>query len=211
MSRGFSSAINTALQSSTVRLVTFAELDFASGALYVHDGLGTYTWGGNNWLGVGDFGGISSVEEGAEVSPYSLNLTLSGLDAGLVSTALTESYFMRDVNVYLGLLDANDALIETPTQIWSGFMDVMSVTAGASGGDSITLTAESELGRFDRSANLRYTDTMLRKRDSDDKFFEFLKDMEGVKVSWGKKTSDNLAGSSGGRDDTIIRIPTFQR
>ena len=200
MSRGFSAAINTALQSSTVRLVTFAELDFASGVLYVHDGLGTYTWGGNDWIGVGDFGGISSVEEGSEISPYSLNLTLSGLDASLVATALTESYFMRDVKVYLGLLSEVDALIDTPTQIWSGFMDVMSVTAGASGGDSIILTAESELGRFDRSANLRYTDTMLRKRDSSDKFFEFLKDIEGVKVSWGKKTSDQLAGggSSGG-------------
>lgn len=205
MSRGFSSAINTALQSSTVRLVTFAELDFASGTLYVHDGLGTYTWGGNDWLGVGDFGGISSVEEGTEVSPYSLNLMLSGLDAGLVATALTENYFMRDVNVYLGLLDANDALIETPTQIWSGFMDVMSVTAGASGGDSITLTAESELGRFDRSANLKYTDTMLRNRDPDDKFFEFLKDIEGVKVSWGKKTGDQLVGGSAGGGGTSPR------
>lgn len=209
MSRGFSASINAALQSNNVRLVTFAELDFASGTLYVHDGLGTYTWGGNDWLGVGDFGGISSVEEGSEVSPYSLNLTLSGLDAGLVSTALTENYFMRDVNVYLGLLDEDDSLIDTPTKIWAGFMDVMSVTAGASGGDSITLTAESELGRFDRSANLRYTDTMLRKRDSNDKFFEFLKDIEGVKISWGKKTSDQLAGSSGGRDDTIISIPRF--
>ena len=208
MSRGFSSAVNTALQSTTVRLVTFAELDFASGTLYVHDGLGTYAWGGNNWLGVGDFGGISSVEEGAEVSPYSLNLTLSGLDAGLVSTALTENYFMREVKVYLGLLNHLDALIDTPTQIWSGFMDVMSVTAGASGGDSITLTAESDLGRFDRSANLRYTDTMLRKRDANDKFFEFLKDIEGVKVSWGKMTSENLVGSSGGRGD--FKMPSFR-
>jgi hypothetical protein len=85
---------------------------------------------------------------------------------------------------------------------------VMSVTAGASGGDSITLTAESELGRFDRSANLRYTDTMLRKRDATDKFFEFLKDIEGVKISWGKRTSDQLAGSSGGRDD--FKIPSFR-
>lgn len=194
--RGLSASVITALESSTVRLITFAELDFASGTLYVHDGIGTYTWGSNDWLGVGDFGGISSVEEGSEVSPYSLNLTLSGLDAGLVSTALTENYFMRDVNIYLGLLDADDSLIDTPTQIWSGFMDVMSLTAGANGGDSITLTAESELSKFDRSANLRYTDTMLRKRDATDKFFEFLKDIEGVKISWGKNNSGNLVGSN---------------
>ena len=198
MSRGLSTAVKNALKAQTVRLITFAELDFASGTLYVHDGLGTYTWGGNDWLGVGDFGGISTVEEGSEVSPYSLNLTLSGLDAGLVATALTENYFMRDVSIYLGLLDEDDALIDTPTQIWAGFMDVMSLTAGASGGDTITLTAESELSKFDRSANLRYTETMLRKRNANDKFFEFLKDIEGVKVSWGSKTSGNLVGSSSG-------------
>ena len=198
MSRGFSSSINTALTQSSVRLVTFAELDFSSGKIYVHDGLGTYTWGGNNWLGVGDFGGISSVQEGTEVSPYSLQLTLSGLDASIVSTALDKNdrYFMRDIKVYLGLLNADDELIDTPSQIWAGFMDVMTLTAGESGGDAITLTAESELARFDRSPNLRYTHTMLQKRNSDDKFFEFLKDIEGVKISWGKQTSGNLAGST---------------
>ena len=198
MSRGFSTAINDALTESTVRLVTFAELDFSSGKLYVHDGLGTYTWGGQDWQGVGDFGGISNVEEGTEVSPYSLRLTLSGLDAGIVSTALdpNDRYFMRDVKIYLGVLSAADSLIETPTQIWAGFMDVMTLTAGETAGDSITLSAESELSRFDRSPNLRYTHIMLQKRNEDDKFFEFLKDIEGVKISWGKQNSGNLTGST---------------
>ena len=189
MSRGLSSAVLSALSASTVRLVTFAKLSFDSGTMYVHDGLGTYTWGSQNWLGLGDFGGISTVEEGAEVSPYSLNLTLSGLDSSLISETLGENYYMREVDIYLGLLDGDDALIDTPTKIWSGFMDVMSLSAGASGGDSITLTAESEMSKFDRSANLRYTDTMLKKRNSSDKFFEFLKDIEGVKIMWGKKTA----------------------
>lgn len=207
MSRGFSSAINTALQASVVNPVMFAELAFSSGTLYVHDGIGTYTWGSQDWLGVGDFGAISNVEEGAEVSPYSLTLTLSGIDAGLISTALTENYYMRDVSIYLGLLDEDDTLIDTPTQIWSGFMDVMSVTAGAAGGDKIVLSAESELSRFDRSANLRYTDTMLKKRNASDKFFEFLKDIDGVKVLWGK-----AVGTAGGSSFELDRQrPTYMK
>jgi len=187
MSRGLSPSVLDALRSTTVRLVTFAKLSFSSEVMYVHDGLGTYNWGDQNWLGVGDFGSISSVEEGAEISPYSLNLTLSGLEADLISKTLNENYYMRPVDVYLGLLDENDSLVDTPTQIWSGYMDVMSLTAGASGGDAITLTCESEMAKFDRSANLRYTDTMLKKRNASDKFFEFLKDIDGVKIMWGKK------------------------
>jgi len=194
--RAFSSEVITALESSTVRLVTFASLDFVSGTIYVHDGIGTYTWGGHDWLGVGDFGGISSVEEGQEVSPYALTLKLSGLDPSLISSAMTEDYFMREVNVYLGILSDVDALIDTPTQIWSGFMDVMKFTVGADGGDSIELTAESELSKFDRSKNLRYTHQQQQKRDATDLFFEFLKDIQGLKVTWGSKNSNNLTGGT---------------
>ena len=81
MSRSFSTSVKNALKSQTVRIVMFAELDFSSGTLYVHDGLGTYTWGGEDWLGVGDFGSISSIEEGSEISAYSINLTLSALES----------------------------------------------------------------------------------------------------------------------------------
>ena len=196
MSRGLSASVISALTSNTVRPIIFAELDFSSGVLYVHDGIGTYTWGGQDWLGVGNFGAISNIQEGAEVSPYSLTLTLSGVDTGLTGTALNEDYFMRDVNIYLGLLDEDDVLVETPAQIWSGFMDVMSVTLGSSGGDSIELTCESELAKFDRSANLRYTHVQQQKRNSSDLFFEFLKDIEGAKIRWKSANSENLTGSN---------------
>lgn len=196
MSRGLSASVISALSSNTVRPIIFAELDFSSGVLYVHDGIGTYTWGGQDWLGVGNFGAISNIQEGAEVSPYSLTLTLSGVDTGLTGTALNEDYFMRDVNIYLGLLDEDDVLVETPAQIWSGFMDVMSVTLGSSGSDSIELTCESELAKFDRSANLRYTHVQQQKRNSSDLFFEFLKDIEGAKIRWKSANSENLTGSN---------------
>ena len=206
MSRSFSASVKNALKSNTVRIVMFAELDFSSGILYVHDGIGTYTWGSEDWLGVGDFGSISSIEEGSEVSPYSINLTLSALDTTMAGAALTEDYFMRDVTVYMGILDEDDALIDTPVQVWAGFMDVMTITAGSSGGDSITLIAESELSKFDRSRNLKYTHANQQKKDSTDLFFEFLKDIEGVKVRWKSNKSENLTGSSSGQ---YGNIPNF--
>ena len=54
MSRGLSTAVVNALKSDVVRPVTFAKLDFSSSTMYVHDSIGTFTWGGNDWLGVGD-------------------------------------------------------------------------------------------------------------------------------------------------------------
>lgn len=207
MSRGLSAGVISALSSNTVRPIIFAELHFSSGVVYTHDGIGTYTWGSQDWIGVGSFGSISSIQEGTEVSPYSITLTLSGLDEDMAGAALTEDYFMRDVTVYLGLLDEDDGLIDTPTQLWAGFMDVMTVSLGESGGDTIELICESELAKFDRSSNLRYTHVQQQKVNSSDLFFEFLKDIEGAKIRWKSPNSENLTG--GGGDDTYTRLPNI--
>ena len=196
MSRGFPTNVATALAQQHVAIVTFAKLEFPSGTVYVHNSLGTYTWGGQDWLGVGDLGSISQVEEGIDVSPYAITLTLSGLDATISGAALTEDYFMHPVTVYMGVLDADDALLADPTQIWSGFMDQMNVSLGADGGDAIQLIAESELSRFDVSRNLMYTNAAQQERYSGDLFFSHIHKVQGAKFDWGKKT----AGRDGNTD-----------
>lgn len=196
MSRGFPSNVLTALSSDHVALVTFAKLEFPSGTLYLHNSLGTYTWGGNDWLGTGDLGEISQLEEGAEISPYKISLSLSGLDATISGAALTEDYYLQPVTVYLGVLDANDALIANPTVVWEGAMDQMELSVGAADGDTIVLTAESELARFDKASNLKYTDAQLQSDFSGDLAFEFMADIEGAKIRWGDANSDSIAGVS---------------
>ena len=187
MSRGFPAAVATALAQKNVAIVTFAKLEFPSGTVYLHNSLGSYTWGGQEWLGVGDLGSISQVEEGLDVSPYAITLTLSGLNATISGAALTEDYYLHGVTVYLGVLDADDVLIDTPTQIWAGFMDQMNMTVGADGGDAIQLVAESELSRFNKSLNLMYTNTAQQERSTGDLFFNFLHRIEGAKINWGSR------------------------
>jgi len=206
MSRGFPANVATALAQQHVAIVTFAKLEFPSGTIYVHNSLGTYTWDSQDWLGVGDLGSISQVEEGIDVSPYAITLTLSGLDSTISGAALTEDYFMRPVTVYMGVLDADDALIADPTQIWAGFMDQMNVSLGADGGDAIQLIAESELSRFDVSRNLMYTNAAQQERYSGDLFFSHIHKVQGAKFNWGAKT----AGTDGAFDleDDATRLTT---
>ena len=209
MSRGFSTQINNALQAQEVRLVTFAKLEFPSGTVYVHNSIGTYTWGSQDWAGVGDLGSISKVEEGTDVSPYSITLTLSGLDSTISGAALTEDYYMRPVTTYIGLLDTDDTLLEDPTQIWAGFMDQMNVTVGAPGGDAIELIAESELSRFDKSANLMYTNVAQQQRYSGDLFFNHIHKVPDAKINWGQSgPSGNITG---GASDSVPRTPGPRR
>ena len=206
MSRGFPANVATALAQQHVAIVTFAKLEFPSGTIYVHNSLGTYTWDSQDWLGVGDLGSISQVEEGIDVSPYAITLTLSGLDATISGAALTEDYFMHPVTVYMGVLDADDALIADPTQIWAGFMDQMNVSLGADGGDAIQLIAESELSRFDVSRNLMYTNAAQQERYSGDLFFSHIHKVQGAKFNWGAR----IAGTDGTFDleDDSKRLTT---
>ena len=194
MSRGFPTSVANALSAGHVSLITFCKLAFPSGTIYVHNSIGTYTWGGQDWLGVGDFGEISSIEEGLDVSPYKISLTLSGLDATISGAALTEDYYMHPVSVYLGALNADDALIADPTVVWEGVMDQMDVSIGASGGDSIQLTAESELARFTKSSAKKYTHSQQQSQHAGDLIFEFMADIEDAHIRWGDANSDSVAG-----------------
>ena len=110
MSRGFPTNVANALATQHVSLVTFVKLAFPSGTVYLHNSIGTYTFGGNDYLGVGDLGAISPLEEGADISPYQITLSLSGLDSTIAGAALTEDYYMHAVTVLLGVLNADDAL-----------------------------------------------------------------------------------------------------
>ena len=211
MSRGFPSDVLTALSSEHVALVTFAKLEFPSGTLYLHNSIGTYTWGGNDWLGTGDLGEISQLEEGAQISPYKITLSLSGLDATISGAALTEDYYLQPVTVYIGVLNANDVLIADPTIVWEGAMDQMELSVGAADGDVIVLTAESELARFDKASNLKYTDAQLQSDSAGSLGFEFMADIEGAKIRWGDPNSDAVAGGPANPNiyDNINVNPTF--
>ena len=197
MSRGFPTAVATALSAGHVVLVTFAKLEFPSGTIYVHNSIGTYNWGGQNWLGTGDFGEISQIEEGADVSPYKITLTLSGLDATISGAALNEDYYMHPATVYLGALNADDELIADPTVVWEGVMDQMNISIGAGGGDAIQLIAESELARFDKASNKKYTHSQQQNEHSGDLLFEFMADIQDAKIRWGDPNSDAVAGRAG--------------
>tara|TARA_R110000823_G_scaffold253162_1_gene375700 strand:- start:62 stop:712 length:651 start_codon:yes stop_codon:yes gene_type:complete len=194
MSRAFGAASAAAFIEPNVSVITFVMLDFASGIVRVHNSLGTYTWGGEDWVGVGSLGTVSQLEEGADVSPYGITLTLSALDAVVSGAALNEDYFMRPVEIYIGALSADDVLLNTPLQMWAGHMDVMDVTAGAEN-DQITIKCESELSAFDRSSNLKYTTQSQQDFYAGDLFFNFLPKIEGAKIRWRDKDSDSIAGT----------------
>ena len=168
-------------------MVTLAALDFTSGIVRLHDGVGELIFGGNTYLGVGRFGGIEEIVESLDTVARPVTLTLSGDDPAFVALARDEVYQGRPVTIYVGLLNGSTMkFVDTPEELWSGFMNVMTLDAASRSG-KITLTCESEF-RFGASTAY-YTNESARIRNPSEAGFEFTKDIQGFKTSWGERST----------------------
>jgi hypothetical protein len=187
----FDSALNEAAAArSSVKLFIACDLDFSSGHVRAHDGIGTIAWGGNSYDGLGKFGGIEVAEESIDLIARPVRLSLSGvpeasLPAALVSTALDEVYQGRSAILYLGLAD-NDTneLVDTPEILWEGMMDQMAVRL-SEGSGSISLNCEHRLRRAPRIA--RYTNEDQQLIYPGDRFFDLVPKIAGYKAKWGAR------------------------
>lgn len=189
MTRLASTANATELAKPNIRIFIAVDLDFVSGHVRAHDGIGTINFGGFDYLGIGQFGGIDIAEESISVIAKPVTLTVSGVDSSLVSTAVTEQYQGRTATIYLGLLDLDtQALIDAPEPLWGGCMDVMTVQLGPETG-SIKLNCEHRLRREPRNA--RYTDADQQLAYSGDRFFDLIGKIQGFKGTWGNKGVTN--------------------
>jgi hypothetical protein len=196
VTRFVSGTNETAAAQSTVRLFVAVALDFASGMVRAHDGLGTITWSSNSYEGVGRFGGIDLTEETIDIIAKPVGLQISGVDSALVATALTEVYQGRQATVYFGLVNPEtNVLVDTPEVLWEGRMDRMNIKLRASTGE-ITLSCEHRLRREPRIA--RYTHADLQIAYSGDRFFDLVPKIAGFRGTWGAKgVSNDLASRSG--------------
>lgn len=199
MSRNLASLLVDELEKSSLRPVVFVYIGLDSGDIRLHTDLGTLTWGGDDWLGVGDFGGIETLQEGAEISPYEVELILSGLDSDLLSEALATSYYGKPVTIYVGAVDPDDGtLVADPDQIWNGKADNAQIGIGEA--NAIRLTCESELAVLEKVSGRTFSDADLQGEYSGDTFFSFLEDQKDKRVVWrGQNATAGTVGGGGGR------------
>ena len=185
MSRWISSANEAEAAEQSIVAVMFVDLDIVGDRQRLNDSNLTINWGGFDWLGVGSYGGIDAVSEANDLIAQPVTLTLSGVDPQNVTDARTTQYQGRAVVIYIGLLDKRTyALIDTPEEVWSGFMDVMTPTIDDRDG-TITVTCEHWL-RLAATAG-RWTDEDQQARFSGDRFFQFIHDIPTFVGKWGAR------------------------
>jgi len=182
MSRTLTAATETESKAQVMRPVLFAELDFASGPVRVHTGVGDLLHDGNTYLGVGSLGAITPIEEASDLAAHGVTLTLSGLDPSLVSIALSESYQGRSAELWIGFLDASYQLVADPAGPFKYRMDTMEITIGATA--EISLSAESRNAIWNRANNRLWTDQDHQADHSGDLFFDHVSSVADAAITW---------------------------
>ena len=196
MSRSsFSAALITELRSGAPKVRVFVHFEFDGGDVRAHTGLGEIIWGGFTWLGVGSVLDIPQIEESIGGRARSFTIRASGITSDIVDAAFLEDYINRPVTVYVGALDANDALVADPDILITGTVQNMVMTSGASTGEVIDVICESSLARLDRTKGVRYTKEQLQSESSGSRGFEFIAQMGDRNPVWRGKTM------SGGGDN----------
>jgi len=195
MTRGLNNLLIAEADSNHIRLVWFVKIEFDSGTIYIHDGIKTYNWDSQDWLGIGDFGSITGLRESTELTPNEIVLSLSGLDADYIadtdftSIVLTENYYNRPVTIFVGAVDIDTGLlVADPDEIWVGFTDTSNMKVGLD--NSVNITCESEFIRFTKNNGRIFSDADQRSQvKSTDGFFRFMSEMQNGtrEVIWGGK------------------------
>lgn len=209
MTRGLSAANQTATEAQVVRPVALVELHFDSptGTIRLHNGLGDITandWAGvsQTFQGVGDLGQIDEVEENQQISPHKLAFTLSGLDTALASEVLTGDTVLRPVYVQIGYLsDDFSTLLDDPHKLWKGQINELDFVAPSTSGDQTTIriVAESFLISMKRANGRLFNSADQQSEFAGDIGFEYLPDVEDIKLVWGGRTVSYGSPPGGGR------------
>lgn len=189
MSRGLDVDSLAEAQASINAPINLVKLELDSGNILVHSRLGDIVFDGATYTGIGQLGIIEGIEENSELSRSAVRLTLTGIEAALVSVVLGEYYQGRRATIYSGFVDVESgALIGTPAMMFRGKVDTAPIKlTGATA--SITLSVENELADWDKPRIRRYNEADQKARFPSDNFFKFAEQATDKQLVWGRASA----------------------
>jgi len=187
MARDIEAALLTALGQSVIRPVALVEITTSIETVRMATGIGSFYWGGsplNEWIGVGDVVGISPIGETRDVRATGVKLTISSIDSGNVTMALTDAVQGLPLKIYLAALSEAGVIVVDPYLSFSGLTDEVNLIES---GETCTLeiSAESDLVRLQQANESRYTHDDQQIRFPGDLGFEFVEQLQEFDLPFG--------------------------
>lgn len=177
-------ATDIALDEPNIPLLVFVELAFADATLRLHSAERgrTINWNGFDWLGTGELGEITGIDESDELKSADVQFALSGIDPTLLNEALSENYHGRPANVWLAILDDQYEIEGQPIGPFGYKMDNLEGEVGKEG--RLILTAKNHLADWERARIRRYTNEDQQAEYPGDLGMEFVSQMVEKELVW---------------------------
>lgn len=184
MGRTIDAALLAAIQNETILPIILVRLEYESGDINVHNGIGDIVFDGAGFQGIGNLGSVSASPETSDGSVNFIELTLSGVQSSLLSVQLNEHYQGRRCTIWYGLFNNSTHELITPTIVFRGIMDNSVINLGSIG--SISLRVNNRMAEWDRTKLRRYTDTEQQNAFPGDNGLKFIQGLAETKVIWGR-------------------------
>jgi hypothetical protein len=199
MPRGLTADMLKETAKKVVRPAVFYQGEFVSGTVYLWSGVGAKVWNGHTWLGMGQLVGLSGVGETGGLNAEGVVCTLSGIPNDLLTKALSEIRHSKKCTLWFAYLDANDAIVTDPFQLFSGLADT-AVIRRARKTSTIAITYENRA--IDGRARVRrYTNEDQQIDFPGDTGLKYMNDLQD-------KTLDPGVGAGAGTGIPTITVTT---
>ena len=175
-------AMKSAMKRDTVRLVLAVEIEWPNGTTRAHTGIGDLLLNDEVFVGVGNLGSISDIEQKSGDSPSRLQLGLSSFDDSVRGEVLRARYHGKPVSVWMVAMD-KDYRPEATQIIWKGSIADASVTVGKT--NSLEVIVSNRLEDWDKKRSDRFTDESQQARHPGDRLFRYVSVMAEWPIYWG--------------------------
>jgi hypothetical protein len=195
MARDLESAFITELAKDEIAPIILAKINTAGGDVRAWTGVGDITFGGEVYLGGGEFVGVSELLESNDLSPKGIAVSLSGVPSDLLATALGQVEHGRVATIWLGLIESVEdttttpstyslGLVDAPYEIYAGFTDVTHVSEQGET-STISVNIENRLIALEIAKSRRYTDEIQKSDYPNDKGMEFVTGLQDKTFKFG--------------------------
>ena len=190
--RSLSSGMVTEVTTAQLSPIIMAELQFSTVTpTRLWTGYGTITYNGVGYLGIGDLGNISAIEETTDLAARGITMQLSGVPTAYVAIALSTTYQGKPCSIMFGAISPTaGTLVSSPVTVFSGRMDVMQIADDGQSAN-ITMTAENRLVDFRRVREVRFTDEEQQTLFSGDVGLEFVTSIQEKTIYWGNPNASS--------------------
>jgi len=161
----------------------FVAIQHPAGTGYFCTGVGSRTWNGHTWSGVGQFGSITPIKHTSELAVQDIVFTLSGVDTTVVSQ-LSDNVRNLNGSVWLFCVGEDDSVVADPYQLIDSELDYQSFTVDGSGLSTIAITAHSGFYTLARGVEEAWTPENQKFLFPNDTGLDMIPSLQNQNLQW---------------------------